>query len=75
MNPLLQYLSRMMQDEGAITIVPRPEQFREQYQYEFVDRIRRLPASQITGPPNTSLDSILFGRGTWAFVWVPDRSQ
>lgn len=68
---LFDWLRVMAVQEGAVTISPYPEPF-TRYQREFLEGLRRIPAS-ITAPPGTNPYAAAMGRpGWWLMVWVPE---
>lgn len=72
-NPveMVSMLTKLMGDEGCVTISPYPSEFRA-VERSFLDGIRRVPAS-ITAPPGLNPYSAALGRpGRWLFVWIPE---
>jgi hypothetical protein len=72
-NPaeIVSLMTKLMMDEGCVTISPKAEAFRP-VERSFLDGIRRVPAD-ITAPPGTNPYSAALGRpGRWLFVWIPE---
>jgi hypothetical protein len=72
-NPveIVSMLTKLMGDEGCVTISPKTEPFRA-VERSFLEGIRRVPAD-ITAPAGVNPYAAAMGRpGRWLFVWIPE---
>lgn len=68
---IVAFITGMMYDEKVVVISPHQDEFRR-VERDFLDGIRRIPAS-ISAPPGVNPYGAALGRpGRWMFVWVPE---
>jgi hypothetical protein len=68
---IFRMMTKLMGDEGCVTIAPKTEQFRP-VERSFLDGIRRVPAD-ITAPAGVNPYGAALGKpGRWLFIWIPD---
>lgn len=69
---MIAFIMGMIREEGCIVIRPHREPFRV-VERDFLDGLRRIPAS-ISCPPGKNPYSYALGQpGQWLITWIPDK--